>query len=223
VPDHNALYLDEYLKESRKHLGAGQRVLVADAAEHHLKERGFKFDEKSPSFAHLCQLLTRAEIEVTERKRERDNGDFSGRPADQFLVEALFNHPRGGGKEGKMPLSALLTRMHAEKTNIAQGTRDEHVSIVEAFEDYLGYKKPIAAITKQDVLGFKQQLICTPKNRTKLFPGCTLAESVRKNVARDVPYPVLHSKTIGGKYLGHLKAVLNWAAGDGIVETRRSE
>lgn len=218
-----AQFHDLSLAELRRHLAAGQPVLVSHAAEYYLQDRGFTCDENSPSFKHLCQMLTRAEIEVYLRKKEREAGDFSGTPKDELLDAKLQKLNFGVDPDSRKPLTALLPRMHAEKTNIASKTKDEHVMVAETFEAFLGTKKAIAAITKQDVLEFKKLLLRTPANRTMLFPGCTIHEAARRNEARDVPYDVLDAKTIRGKYLGHLKAILNWAVAENIVETNVGE
>jgi hypothetical protein len=199
LTDYNALFGPGFADEIRRHVAAGETVLVADAAEHWLAAKGFTPDPDSAAFKQLCSYLQRTELEIAARKAERDRGDFTGMPKDSLIATRLS--VAGGPGDARKPLSELLSRIHKEKSGTKESTREIQLSVVEVFEDFLGHKKPVSSITKQDMIDFKGVLLDTPTNRQQRFPGTSLQEAIRQNKARAKAWPTLDPKTINGRYL----------------------
>jgi integrase len=223
VVKQNEIFRPAFEAELRRHLSTGETSLVSTVATDLLIQLGYQPDEESDPFKRLCQMLLRAQIEICARIRERDAGDFTGTPRDALLARRRLsesgddNSSQSEGTDSRKPLSALLEKMHREKSTLALATKEEQVMVVETFEDYLGYPKAIRSITKADLIGFKDQLLKTPKNRSQVFPGRSLAESIRLNESRENPAATLSAKTINGKYLAHLKVIFNWAIGNNLA------
>jgi hypothetical protein len=84
-------------------------------------------------------------------------------------------------------------------------------------EEILGEARPVYRITRADVTVYKRALSEAPANYTKRFDGAKLPDAIKANKARAIPFPLLHAKTINGKYLSKLHSMLNWCVRNDII------
>ena len=83
---HDRIIRTRLLAELRRHLGSGENTLITWAANAALARDNLKAGQTSPMYRRLCQALMRAWIEAIERTLERDQGVFTGQPADPIVI-----------------------------------------------------------------------------------------------------------------------------------------
>jgi integrase len=169
------------------------------------------------------RALAAAELESLARTSERDEGDFTGQPSHPLLTakpepvaikDALS--ARIIGPDSTKPLSEIVPEFVKERSASPQ-TNYECNATARMLEEYLGEAKPVHAITRQDIRGFKQALTDLPANSAKRFHGLTVPQAIKANQARANPYPVLNARTINDKYLSKLHSLLNWCLRNDII------
>lgn len=173
----------------------------------------------------LLRSLAQVQIEALERFEERDEGQVKlGLPKLSLLNEP-DPEPQvmvAGIRSTGATLSDVLIAFHKERTSgkksLASKTMDEHRTAIRMFEEFVGHSVPVKAITRQQVIGYKQALLETPTRYTMRFTGLTLPQAIKANAKREIPYETLDPKTINMKWLSHLSSVLQWAANNGHVE-----
>jgi integrase len=178
----------------------------------------------TPEWRELARALAVAEYEALKRTAERDEGDFSGKPAHPVLADKPEAQPaqkdalaiRIMSPESTKALSTLLPMFAKEKGAKASTTR-EYAVAVRMFEEHLGEARPVYKITRQDVIAYKNALLKTPANYTKRFPGLTLPQAIAANEIRKQPFPALRPKTINDKALPWINSVLKWCVNNGII------
>lgn len=189
----------------------------APVVDAHIAANNLKIDAGSPAWRELAQALMRAEIEALERTLERDQANFSGRPEDPLLTapdptpQPLQNGTRSAGPK----LSEALAGFHAERSagggTLAAKTMEEHRNAVRMFNEFVGADLGVTAITKKQVIDYKNALLQTPNRYTMRFPGLTLPQAIRANQKLAEPFTTLAPQTINEKWLSHLRTVLSWA------------
>ena len=156
---------------------------------------------------------------------ERDQGDYSGQPRDPLLTAPHIEPETGPAKpevaQG-ISLSSALTAFHKERTaggsTLAPKTMEEHRNAVRMFSEFMGGEVAVRAITKKDVIDYKQALLETPNRYTMRFPGLTLPQAIKANSKLSEPFATLAPKTINMKWLSHLSSILQWASNNGHIE-----
>ena len=117
-----------------------------------------------------------------------------------------------------LSLEELLERFHQERSNVAPGTKKEHVIAVRMLSGFIGEGRPVQSISRQDMLDYKKALIRTPANCQQRFPGLTIPQAIKANEERDKPYPALHPNTINKKWLSHTNTILSWAKKNLLID-----
>ena len=167
----------------------------------------------------LAQTLAAAQLDAMDRQADRDAGNFGDIPKlaildpakDATPPKAVAATPRALRPESLSPLREFVHLMHAEKTAVRPSTRAEQITAVRFFEEWMGGPTPAHAITRRDLLGYKEALQKTPVKYATRFPGRTLPEAIKANAERKIPHPVLSATTINGKWLSHLQTLFAWA------------
>jgi site-specific recombinase XerD len=85
------------------------------------------------------------------------------------------------------------------------------------FEEHLGEQKPVFAITRQDVQGFKRALAEAPARYALRFRGLTFPEAIAANKKRKTPFSSYNPKTINDGHLSKLRSFLNWCVDNDII------
>ena len=153
----------------------------------------------------LAMALCRSEYEAMARAAERDDGDFSGQPAPDFIITA--NIPQLPQVE--LPSPAPL----------APETPSKSVSLQSLFDQYLAGRQKLG---KGKSLPKRWQPVITDFIR---FLGHDNAQAIKKvDVVRwrDEKLETLAPKTIKAVYLTCLQAVLNWAVDHDVLPTNEA-
>jgi integrase len=196
--------------------------LVADFL---LEDRGIKLEEDGPEYRLLCQGLLRALRDSSRIKLLRSQGDWSGEPLDP-----LFRRPRAEVLPVPQPpeiprekpaLNELVENFLAEKKGITPKFADDHRAAIKAFEQTLKHPERWYEGTRRDVAHFKDLLLQTPANWTKLYKGKTLPEAVK--LAEKSDKPRLSARTVNDKYLSLVSAVLKWTVNNGYITSNPAE
>lgn len=176
----------------------------------------------TPEWRKLAMALAVAELEATYVAMDRDEGIPDKAPAHPLLQEPepltvpSSTSPRIIGPNSTKPLSEVLEDFRKEKRS-RPGTDYEYEVAVRMFEEFLGEPRPVHAITKQDIVDYKNALLDTPANYTKRFEGMTLPAAIKANKARATPFPTLNPTTINDKWLSRLRSILGYCASNNII------
>ncbi|UWQ91986.1 hypothetical protein K3727_04085 [Rhodobacteraceae bacterium M382] len=161
---------------------------------------------------------------------ERDQGDYSGQPRDP-LVTAPDPEPESNPAKTVVAhgisLSDALSAFHKERTaggnTLAPKTMEEHRNAVRMFSEFMGGEVAVRAITKKNVIDYKQALLEAPNRYTRRFPGLTLPQAIKANAKLAEPFATLAPKTINMKWLSHLSSVLQWSSNNGHIDTNPAQ
>lgn len=139
------------------------QAVIGWAVDKFTERRNTTVKPKNAEWRQLARSLAAVQLEALARADERDQGDWSGEPKLPVLrhdtpADVL---PISGDKarilcaESKLPLSEIVLRMHAEKKNLRDGTKNEQRVAVRMFEEFLGEPTPIYKIARRDVIAYK--------------------------------------------------------------------
>jgi Site-specific recombinase XerD len=173
----------------------------------------------------LLRSLAEVQLEALVRFEERDEGRMKlSAPTSPLLTapDPLPLRATPGEAMTGATLSDLLAVFHKERSagasSLAQKTINEHKSAVRMFEEFLGKPTPVRAITKKDVIAYKQALLNTPTRYVLRFPGLTLPQAIKANAKRPEPFETLDPKTINVKWLSHLSSILKWGVDNAFID-----
>lgn len=178
------------------------------------------------SYLALCRGLMRALLEATRKALAEDEGNFAYAASDP-----LFAPPPPPAAAVAMPVSPapqpepkptgpaigpLVEKFIAEKTTAAKvGTKTQmdYRASLGLFLQRVGKDTAVTAITEDDVVAFKDDLLLCPTNFRKRLGTYLLAEAIRLNAQRAEPerLDTLNLKTVNDKYLSNLKTFFDWA------------
>ena|GEM_PF-384214 len=214
-----------HMAELKRHLGRGEFVLVTWAADWLIERDSLPIVRDSREYRQLCQALMRTSIELDRRYVERDRGDFSGVPTDPLFVESI---PEPYAKTrtpepiadaavlnplGKQPVSPLLERVLNEKRDLRPKTGEKYRVVGKLFDQFTG-NKPAGAVTRQDIVDFKDLLTRLPVNWTKRFPGKSPGDAIAAN--EKLGLPTLAPRNVNDSYLVYVNAFFKWAITNNI-------
>lgn len=218
------------LSALRASFASGETRWIEPAVRQYIAENRLDLAPDSPGWHDLANALLRAEIEALEHTLKRDEGDYSGQPRDPLLtapdIEPESNPMKPAVAHG-ISLSDALRAFHKERTaggsTLAPKTMEEHRNAVRMFSEFMGGEVAVRAITKKNVIDYKQALLETPNRYTMRFPGLTLPQAIKANTKLTEPFATLAPKTINMKWLSHLSSILQWASNNGHIETNPAQ
>lgn len=218
------------LSALRASFASGETRWIEPAVRQYIAENRLDMAPGSPGWHDLANALLRAEIEALEHTLERDEGDYSGQPRDPLLtapdIEPEHSPVKPAVAHG-ISLSDALSAFHKERTaggsTLAPKTMEEHRNAVRMFSEFMGSEVALRAITKKNVIDYKQTLLETPNRYTMRFPGLTLPQAIKANAKLAEPFATLAPKTINMKWLSHLSSILQWASNNGHIETNPAQ
>ncbi|WP_277021496.1 MULTISPECIES: site-specific integrase [Paracoccus] len=215
------------------------RLLVADTLDRDEAEAliGFAADDlMSKNLAPdvprdvLLKTLAQVQLEALARFEERDGGKVILSEPTLPVLTAPDPQPitmAPGDRPSGTTLSDVLTAFHKERgaggRSLAPKTMEEHKSAVRMFEEFKGGPVAVQAITRKDVIAYKQVLLETPTRYTQRFRGLTLQQAIKANCKRPQPFETLDPQTINMKWLSHLSSILQWAANNGHIEVNPAQ
>jgi integrase len=177
----------------------------------------------TPEWREAARALALSELESLTRTAERDEGDFTGKPDHPLLTEKPKSvNPTDAlsvrilGPDSTKTLTEILPLFLKERGATGRSDYDSEVT-VRMLDEILEEARPVYRITRADITAYKRALSETPSNYTKRFNGAKLPDAIKANKARAVPFPLLHAKTINGKYLSKLHSLLNWCVRNDII------
>ncbi len=209
---------------------SGETRWIEPAVRQYIAENNLDLVPGSPDWHDLANALLRAEIVALEHTLERDEGDYSGQPRDPLLTAPDIDPESKLAKSvvaHGISLSDALSAFHKERTaggsTLAPKTMEEHRNAVRMFSEFMGGEIAVRAITKKNVIDYKQALLETPNRYTMRFPGLTLPQAIKANAKLAEPFATLAPKTINMKWLSHLSSILQWASNNGHIETNPAQ
>ncbi|MTD98780.1 tyrosine-type recombinase/integrase [Paracoccus sp. YIM 132242] len=204
------------LAEMRKHLAKGETALIADEVDDYLRRNRLFVDHGTPDWISLARHMMRAEIEALQRTLERDQGDYTGQPADP-LVKPATGPRRETAKPGESIMEIFEIFARENPRGVAKDRVDQCRRDIGTFIELVGASFPIAKISKAEVRDWKQLLVKYPvkATETKAFAGMNIQQIVKKN--EEVGKPVIADRTVN-RYLSSLSAFLSWAVNNGYLE-----
>lgn len=135
------------------------RIQVSDYADAICEREGIP--RQGPAYDRLCQVLLRAKVEAMHRGRERDAGDFSGKPGDELLAtpaKVRGAAPSTDDPEGEA-LATLCADYVAERGgSVSPEWRRAIKAALGEFQEFFGAERPLAAARKKDVSAYKAAL-----------------------------------------------------------------
>jgi len=177
----------------------------------------------TPEWREAARALAVSELESLTRAAERDAGDFTGKPNHPLLTEQPKSidpkdvlSTRILGPDSTKTLTEILPLYLKERGATGRSDYDSEVT-VRMLDEILEEARAVYRITRADITAYKRALSETPANYTKRFDGAKLPDAIKANKARAVPFPLLHTKTINGKYLSKLHSILNWCVRNDII------
>ncbi|WP_082036714.1 site-specific integrase [Paramagnetospirillum magnetotacticum] len=195
-------------------------------------------DENSPDFRRLCAYMLRGALEATRRAKAEDEGEFGYTARDplfrdQHIIPGVVtgNLPQQGANPhpsaappvaSPQPAPAgptigdLVEPFISEKTTrakVSTKTQDDYRASLRLFLQVVGADRPVAAITDEEVVKFKEMLLQCPTNFRKRLKTDNLEEAIRRNSAlpENKRLDCLDGKTINEKYLSNIKTFFTWA------------
>lgn len=194
---------------------AAEWSAAAGVVDAMLKGQGLEISAGSPSYRLLCQRMTHALAELEATRFERSEGDPGYNPlapTGAFPEVAVSpSAPKSG-----IGLSVVSADYLAEK-NRMERLKEKRVQEIRGslnlLEAWFGAEKPIGAITKKDLGGFRTALTKLPPNYTKRFPGMLL-----RNIVEAPPEGIspMKAPTING-HLAVISGMFAWAVSGGLL------
>lgn len=214
-----------YLRMLAGDLANDRTLLVQALAEEIIEREGLTIERNSDAYRALCKGLLRGWIDAL-RKIEAGEIDITDTallppaPAPSTPAAAPAAAPvtsmRALSPDGLKTLSELLPDFLKKRGLSSRTEKEVHVA-VRMVEEFFGGPKPIAEISKHDMIRYRRLLEDAPANATQRFPGLTLPEAVATNKKRAAPFPTMGAKVISDKWVAHLKTILNWAVSEGAI------
>lgn len=175
----------------------------------------------TPAWRELAKAIAGVHLESYKRIDEREDGDFTGKPAHPLLLKLT---PAPGdplsarilSPDSTKTLAEILPTYLAERSATSRTDYDSTVT-VRMFEEFIGEPRALYKISRRDIQGFKNTLAETPSNYKSRFDGATILDAIKKNKGLKTPYPTLKTKTINDKYLSKLHSLLNWCLTNDII------
>ena len=202
-------FASDVVREVAKIVGAGEH------AEELAGDRAF------------LQFITRAMVEATQAKKARDEGRFDYEPTDTLFHEPaaviLPATPAPASpvqterslRQNSTPLE-LLPEFFDER-HPSDDSQEIYTAVLTLFERIVG-PKPIADLTRDDVLTFRNKLLIVPTNYRKHFKTDDVFAAIETNrMLGKKGVPTLSDKTINEKYLAFLRSFLIWSSDQNLA------
>ncbi len=217
----DANYRTRRLAGLKRDLVAGETRLIELAVDSFIAKNRLLVDKPSAEYHELCALLTRAEIEGLERTLERDQGNYSGVPADP-IVRPVVGKVRETAAPGETIMELFDNYARENPKSITADTLAQARRDIGTFVDYAGSTYPVHRIDKKVIREWKALLMKYPvkATETKAFTGMKIVQIVKHN--ETVGKPVLTPRTVN-RYLSSLGAFCNWLVSHGYLEGNPTE
>jgi integrase len=204
------------MSDAARRLGMNDIEAFAPLAAKVLEAEGIIVEPASRAYKTLLQLLARANKELAAIDVARLKGDFSYRPADPLMAEAL-NAPLERPKT-VADLIAEYQKAKEQKRRWSASTVTAHKPVYRLLRETLGASRDLRTIGREEGRQVFNMIVGLPVNLGKLkeLQGLTVPEAVEKG--RKLGLPTIGPKTINGSYVTFVKAMFQWAVGEGWMD-----
>ena len=191
-------------------------VLVGTDGHKLLDEYGYKLKPTTDDHAQFFEFMRRALLELYRRSLSRHHQDFS-----KPFFDHLFGpetHPTIStqdmtfGKLCDQYFESVVT--DASNKKVSQQRLDQVGSRLKLIREIIPEDTPVYAIDYDQCLAFRETLTQVPANRTKIYPGVPLQETIER--ADKEGRPLLAYETQSG-YLNILTKVLKLAKNKKLI------
>ncbi len=191
--------------------------VAAETAEALLRAHGIAVDPKSPAFTDLCRAILRANAEAARVHAARMAGDYTVKPSDPLLANALSAERQV--KKAVPTFGDAWSRYTAERTRAGAWRPSMSHDVEQAramFVEVVGDKR-LDRYTRQDVHECVAVLQALPAHRSKKpqFRGKTLAQLVELTKA-DPSLETLTPVSVK-KYAGIVSSFFAWCVDQGFM------
>lgn len=201
----------------RKHLAAGETALIEWAADDVIQRDRLLIEKGSAAYRELCQRLQRAEIQALERAQERDQGNWTGAPADPVVAPVDPTMGRKHAAPGET-LAELYARYQVEQSGrVSADTWAQNLGIAKLFFEHVGETAHVTAITRKSVRSWKHALASWPRKATSIkeFQGMSFKKVIEANAT--VGKPVISVRTTN-RYLSAIAPFCQWLFDNEYIE-----
>lgn len=211
-------------------LFAGSEVLFPSAADMYgnvaealIKANGWDVLPESPEFLHLCNIIRGGRLTTLNAMEARDGGDYLSPTANpkrppQPVTASEPEAPKAKPGESLTELWPQYMRERGKNRSVEDQHRKERV--VKRFAEFVGERRSIKTITKDDATAFKRDLAHFPRNADNYheFKGKPFPEIVKVNRAKK--HPTINAKTLNN-YLSMLGGYWRWLNANGYTSVSR--
>jgi len=229
------------LPGAREDLASGNYGLSVDFVDIIAAEKGWALPMYGVEYNRFAALLLRARIELWERVKERDHGNWNGTPKEPFLLwppvepparssaTIAVPEPNPAAEAPQVARSVLPTLdtlfasfREARSATLTADTLRTHAAAFDVFTDFVGKTEGTPALTKPRVREWRDALKRYPTMaaQTKELRGLAFQEAIAKN--KELGRPTLNSRTIN-KYLSAVGAFSAWAVREGYLGANPTE
>lgn len=175
-------------------------------------------DGNSVEFRRMCHYMMRAALEATRRAKAEEAGDFAYETKDPLFKEPLPAAPAPQPQSVPVQLQPTVTPAvsgptietlvepfvaEKEAGGIGSKTLADYRATLALFTQVVGGDRPVAAISGDEVVTFKNLLCKCPTNFRKRLGTDDLREAIKRNdeLPKAKRLDTLAPKTINEKYL----------------------
>lgn len=171
----------------------------------------------SPAYRELALAAAQALLEARKRIRERQSGDWSGRPSAPKLADAVADRGKAKSEAGKEGLLDLYERYASESKHLRPDTVDQNRKILRRFVEFVGEDADVEALNRSVVREWKFKLSEWPAKASEAseFRDLGFNEVIEAN--RFVGRPTIGERTVA-KYLAAVGSFSNWLVAHGFIE-----
>ncbi|MBG0810801.1 site-specific integrase [Methylosinus sp. H3A] len=200
----------------QKHLASGETALVRDRVDAALREHRLLIKRGTREYRQLCQSVMRAWIEQLKQAHLRDEGDWSGRPADE-IVKPSGRPATPAAAPGETIMERFEAFAQANPHNVKLDTLNYSRKCIELFAQSLPRGYPASAIDKKSVREWHDLLRQFPVKaaEAKEFRGKTIRAVVQANAVYGKP---TISRRTQNKYLAALGSFCRWLDKRGYID-----
>jgi integrase len=206
-PDRDRKRRGSFEAELRKHIARNETALINWAADEIVVQRGFIMDRGSPAYRSLCLDLMKAQLDVLEILKARDEG--------RFEKSTIDSEP---GKPSLSIIEAFELYAKDVEGRITDHTLGQSRKSVGLFAEFVGGFATIDDMTKANARGWKQALEKWPVKATemKAFAGKSFSQIIEECQCRsDLNF--ITRKTIK-KHMSALGGFSTWLVSQGYLE-----
>jgi integrase len=186
-------------------------------AERILNERSIGFDKDSYPYKKLCRELLKANIQLIERLKLREKGEYSDEVSSAAEAPKKFTE-----EPPSIPLSQLIDDYFSENLRASKWsprTIKEYKNSFRMLKEFIGRDTPVNSVGHKEMQKYKKLLIKLPANffKTKKYEGMSLHDILKMDIEGGLSVSAIN------RYLMNASAVFRYAARNGHMKINPAE